>query len=428
MARNLFLSFLGTGKKDTGYNETKYYFDNSKDHNVKTKFVQVADIILLSKLYNKDIGTIVILTTDESYSKYWAELKNEIKNISSVEPFNINIRTTPSFEDFLPYFKELVTVIKENDSLFVDITHGFRSIPIMFASAINFLKKSKNIRLEHLFYGEENGTIYDIKDFFIINDWAEAILNIDRNIDSHKMEELSALGHPSWIKNFADKKLISELNTFTRSIKENRTNEVSKNAYNIKSRLDIKKKYIDDSVELLMSDLIYKKIEPLSSNAGFMENGYFEKQIEIINLMYEHGFYMQAYSVVREFIVSVAQKKITEYMSENNLDFIKHSRKIVESFPALLAGDFEPIKYKVDENLKKVVPEHISDNLKTYVLALYATVCSNIRNAKQISKYIKNTRNDYDHCWITESKDKNYSFQDVIQFVKSLADVLFKNI
>ncbi len=81
-----------------------------------------------------------------------------------------------------------------------DFTHGFRSVPIIFATAIHFFQTISNFNLLHAYYGfietsngiqdENRGRFVDLAQFFDLNRWATASAFFARSADASMFSEL----------------------------------------------------------------------------------------------------------------------------------------------------------------------------------------------------------------------------------------------
>ena len=85
-------------------------------------------------------------------------------------------------------FLEILDNIEDNDEVYFDITHLFRSVSVMSFIMAEFGKTYKNFKLAGIYYGmlkkDEPSLIIDISMFFDLLEWAKAI------------EEISALKEP----------------------------------------------------------------------------------------------------------------------------------------------------------------------------------------------------------------------------------------
>lgn len=78
---------------------------------------------------------------------------------------------------------EIIDALEENDEVYIDITHSFRSIPLFMYIILEFIKtlKNKNINLKALYYGmfEANSDlgytpIVDLNPILEMSDWIKA--------------------------------------------------------------------------------------------------------------------------------------------------------------------------------------------------------------------------------------------------------------
>ncbi|SHK20539.1 CRISPR-associated protein, TM1812 family [Anaerobranca californiensis DSM 14826] len=171
-----FLSFLGTGN----YNDCCYYYGSKK---VNTKYVQRALLDIFCQDWEADDETIIFLT-NEAKEKHWdPNLKEEL--LSQNYPFKIvekNISIGKNIEEIWDIFKKLLEVLEEKDEVIFDITHAFRSIPMLGLVVLNFAKATKNIKLSGIYYGayesrnsDNEAPIFDLTEFDKLLEWSYAI-------------------------------------------------------------------------------------------------------------------------------------------------------------------------------------------------------------------------------------------------------------
>ncbi|MBK7995030.1 MAG: CRISPR-associated DxTHG motif protein, partial [Blastocatellia bacterium] len=142
------ITFLvGTGN----YQETNYFWekDASKKLEYKTKFFSEAVISWL-----KPEKILIVLTETVQKHNNWTELKNLLETKfegQSIEP--INIPNGSSENELWDIFSNLTESINQNDEVAFDITHSFRSLPVLSLLAISYLRVAKNIKIKYLLYG-----------------------------------------------------------------------------------------------------------------------------------------------------------------------------------------------------------------------------------------------------------------------------------
>jgi CRISPR-associated Csx2 family protein len=208
------ISFLGTGGYQdqttmarSEYRVADYQIDSSEIYT--TEFVSDA----LMKHYKADkiicIGTLKSMW-DVMYDKFiehktdkiWEDIynsvhhkwnsKTEIEEANFVNEAFAGSRVRPVFVKYGMNAEEneynVVQILKidkfleDGDQLYVDITHGFRSLPLILTNVLNYLSKHsrKNIQLEQISYGmfevsgEYNG-ITPIVDLNIIKDLQQTV-------------------------------------------------------------------------------------------------------------------------------------------------------------------------------------------------------------------------------------------------------------
>jgi CRISPR-associated DxTHG motif protein len=195
----VYLSFLGLGFKNhkTGqykYDSTIYELNGKKSK--ETEFVQVAEIGILGV---SNFDKIMIVVTQKSYNAHFNNIKHQLCELGANNIISLIIEENMSASGQWKWFEQILEHIYYDDELTIDLTHGYRSIPIVFSTAVNFLQKAKNITLKAVYYGayEKNKKlvpIIDMKDFYIINEWAEAVSRLVEDADARKLD----YRYPNW--------------------------------------------------------------------------------------------------------------------------------------------------------------------------------------------------------------------------------------
>ncbi len=157
------LSFLGPTK----YIEA-YYIYNKKSWK-PCQFIQEALLEFFCKKW-KDDAQVVIFLTEKSKQRNWLS-KNECKDANfekglkklleeAKERLKLNITLKEvvipegkNEEELWEIFEKINDSIDKNDTLIFDITHSFRSLPMLTFVALNYVRFLKDAKIKQIVYG-----------------------------------------------------------------------------------------------------------------------------------------------------------------------------------------------------------------------------------------------------------------------------------
>lgn len=396
------ITFLGTGS----YKPMTYELENEQGEKfeIETKYVQFAltKIIEDAKFY--------VALTQKAKQEHWIGFEgNGLKKIydeNGVDYEEMNIKDGVSESEIWENFNILYDVLEENDKVYVDVTHSFRSIPIMMMSVLNYAKFTKNIKLEKIYYGayeakidEKHEPVFDLSLFNKITDWSIAA---DKFLKTGYSKDLSNLIHEAItpILNQNDDtseeaknldKLQKKLIKFSCSLYTVRGIELPNLGLKIKEiLLDLETITID---ELKPFEKILHKVkdmfEPYSGDI-VLDTHY------TVKLCTEFNLVQQAYTLLRENIVNyVASSLNMDLLNLDNRDMIEQSlndksdrnfnsqienivdydlrglfKNLREFRNALAHAGFNynsPKENKIYDNLEKFIKEYEEQVLTKYV-------------------------------------------------------------
>lgn len=171
-----YFSFIGTGGPN-GYDEINYYFDNDPSLNqIKSQFIQEA---IIKK--HADIEHIFIFATETAREKYGNFLLERLSPYNKLLDF-IAISENDTFE---VYVSKLLKSMKESEKVIIDITHSFRSIPTKLLFALRYIELTKNVQIQHLYYGRkvgDTGEIVDLIQDYALQKISELLSQFDRTL------------------------------------------------------------------------------------------------------------------------------------------------------------------------------------------------------------------------------------------------------
>jgi CRISPR-associated DxTHG motif protein len=175
------ITFLGI----TDYEEVEYrWHDLSKP----TKFVQEALVRWLQP------ETTCVLLTKEARKKHWGDLCQRLqRHTQTVE--GINIPDGKSEEELWEIFAAISKAVQEGDEIVFDITHGFRSLPMIALLTIAYLKQVKGVKVQHVVYGvyekgKHEAPILGLTPFANLLDWLAAAKMFTATGDSSELGQL----------------------------------------------------------------------------------------------------------------------------------------------------------------------------------------------------------------------------------------------
>jgi CRISPR-associated DxTHG motif protein len=171
------LTFLGTGN----YAQTTYTWE---DQEVTTKYVAAA----INEFF--DIDTVQAFLTTEARDTHWMMFSKAVKNAEEVF-----IPSGRSEEELWQIFEAVVNAVEPGETIVLDVTHSFRSIPLFVFLAGTYLQKSRNVKIGGVYYGayerdRPRSPIFDLTPTLKFIDWLTAT---DKFLDTGSAKDLGQL-------------------------------------------------------------------------------------------------------------------------------------------------------------------------------------------------------------------------------------------
>lgn len=206
----VFISVLGT----SDYQDCFYCIgDEPICQNVR--FVQEALVNHGCKDWTKD-DRILIFTTEKSQRMNWLDDGHRDRNSGEVLPReglkkrlealelsstvkSVQIPDGKNEAEVWVIFEILFDSLKSGDEIVFDITHAFRSIPMLVMTVLNYAKVVKGVSLERIYYGNyearnkasNRAPIFDLSVFDNLLDWTVAIDAFMSSGDASKAARLA---------------------------------------------------------------------------------------------------------------------------------------------------------------------------------------------------------------------------------------------
>ncbi|MFD3157093.1 TIGR02221 family CRISPR-associated protein [Haloimpatiens sp. FM7330] len=334
-----FFSVLGT----TEYKPCFYKFKTTYE----TRYIQEALTKDICNAWNKE-DEIIIFLTKEARKKHWYNKEVKEKRLSerlkqncpNVKIKDVDIPSGKNEDEIWSIFEIILKNINEDDEIIFDITHSFRSIPMLVLVVLNYAKALKNIKLAGIYYGaydakvkkngQEVAPVFDLTSFDNLLEWSEAVNSFLKYGNSKKIKELSTSEEliarvkeedksAIKIKNFVEK-----LNDFTNDIytcrgklvpngKSSCKKSVATAYKMLKEKLDdISKEKLDD-ISKKENNLI-KPLEPLFSKvvdriSEFSSDNNLKTGMAVIKWSIDNNLIQQGYTALDETIKTYLCKK-----------------------------------------------------------------------------------------------------------------------
>jgi len=298
------LTFLGIGPRN-GYQSTTY-LKHDKSASCETHLFPEA----VAKLYNPDqiivFVTPEVLQDEKGYLKFLREQFNS----------QITIENIPNGTDETQLWKIFQTcadTVDEGDEIILDITHAFRSLPLLVFIVAAYLRQVKRVKLKRIIYGayeardaEINHTpVFDLTPFVELLDWTNAVNVLQSSGDARP---IAALGVQD---NISD-----ALTGLSNALLTNRTLEAQEAAFKFNGLK------FDNSppppFQMLIETLkrSYREMavyEPLENPEKSLKKQYLQ-----IKWYVENQHYLQAITLIREWLISheSLQQKRGDWLSQ----------------------------------------------------------------------------------------------------------------
>ena len=345
MARKVFMSVLGS----TPYQECCYVDANELFKSSRTKYIQIAMLEKLKKDWNSsDIAYIFVTGGDKgSEKKNWIDdghCKNgtnetiKSKGLNSlIEELHIELKVQPikiknadNESEIWDNFRIIYDCLQPDDEVYFDVTHGFRSLPMMVMVLNNYSKFLKGIKVKSISYGN-----YEAR-----NELNEAPI-IDLILLSNLQDWTSAAnmffqtGRTTEITQLINQEEFKALDEFVKEIAECR-------GVSIFSGLTAKR-VMEELNSINIQDHVYKELlNKVNEKVSKFELDDLLNGFRAVEFCIQYNLIQQGITLLQEFIISflldkinfkdwkdeLARNTVTGCLSINNIGCFKSSEKL----------------------------------------------------------------------------------------------------
>lgn len=303
------VTFVGTGK----YREVDYKFTDGFQY--KTNFFVEA----AAKRYNPS-EILVLLTPKAKQHNNWIDLKPIVEKDFKLTP--VDIKDGSSEEELWEIFDVLTGCLDEGDEVIFDVTHSFRSLPILTLLAATFLRVAKSIKLKQVIYGayepeKTTAPVFDLTPFITLLDWVTATDKFIKSGDGAELSEFLHKAQDDLWRASKDKKdsslpkklkpLGNNLKSLSKSLLLMRPIQIAEHANYLKENLQSVQEETEAWVKpfSVLLGKVEKEYEPFAEDS-------LSAQRKLIIWYSEKGHIVQAISLTREWIISYALFQVNE--------------------------------------------------------------------------------------------------------------------
>jgi CRISPR-associated DxTHG motif protein len=396
MSSKKILTFLGTGN----YQETTYSWQQQP---VRTRLFPEA----LAQWFDAD-EMLVLLTAEAKQHQHWTDLQNALQG-DPIELIPVGIPSGKSERELWDIFDHMVSVLGEGDEIVFDVTHAFRSLPMLALLAAAFLRVAKRIRLRHLLYGayearqDDVAPVFDLSPFISLLDWTTAT---DQFIKRGNASELAAFlkdaHQQAWRERSVPKSelprhlqsLGARLEELSQALRLSRPAEVSEKAEQVTASLA--RATAETETFARPFTLLLDKVR--ATTESFRENT-LASQRKLVHWYVEHEQYVQAATLAREWLVSwtCEQLKIKDAQDRD----------------ARL-----PVEEAINQAQQRKLQREINEEL-VYLRSLEQL--AQFDELLRVWSQLAQLRNDVAHCGMNRQAD---SANNLIERIKNVASQL----
>ncbi|WP_434564828.1 TIGR02221 family CRISPR-associated protein [Thermoanaerobacterium thermosaccharolyticum] len=420
-----FFSFLGTGK----YVKCNYALDGIKIDAIC--YVQEALIDIFLKKGIK-IDGIYIFKTKEATTANWisnAKYPNESGLFGVLKKYEGIVNTIEAVdipsgeieEELWDIFDKVLGKINYKDEIIFDITHSFRSLPVLALIILNYAKFVKKCEIKGMYYGavealgvpaneiekklkleDRNAPIFNLTPFVNLLDWTVGIDRFIEDGDSRYINKLIEYGKGELLKKgMKDDKNILEkvgksIQNYTNNVAVCRGKLVSSDGIELKEKIDFAFNISEKSYIKPMTPLI-ENIKNYFDNFTDDED---KNMIQVVKWCRDHNMIQQGLTILEEGI-------ITYFCNKFGVD--KCNQKIRDAISQAFSIKKKNIpkdKWKNEARLHKDIVNKILDREDSDKLA-------------ELISEIKYTRNDINHAgW----RNNSMSYDTFVKKLNSFID------
>lgn len=432
-----FISFLGTND----YLDCRYSLNQQPGGVVK--YVQEDIVARFCRGWDSR-DEIRVFTTDEARQRNWdddghvdrktKEIKSNLglgnrltkMNLSAaVKQYDIPVGN--SEEEIWDIFQAVYNSLGQGDEIIFDITHGFRSIPMLFMVLIGYARLLKGISVEGVYYGAFEGLgniqdaikidqdqriapIFDLTSFEQLIEWTGATQSFVKNGSAKELASLVQTKiAPVLRESRGQDKVASAINKIVKGI-----DQISSNLLVNRGAEIIQYDYgrIKKSLQSLQSDQIF--IRPLAPLMSVIENKIdtfvkddIKNGFQAVEWCIDHGLHQQAVTMLLE-------NMVTYILAGEGVDWGAEKNRTAASRAIILASN-KSLTFDEDPTDSELVRLLMKNPMVTDLAREYEA--------------LREIRNDINHGgYLTEQNKKARTADSILHKFHKIRDAIYEKL
>lgn len=368
---------LGRGRpqKDgtVGYEGTTYGFEDGTTVD--------ADFFIYALTQHVKPDHLIVIATEAVKEGALPELKEWI----DLEAVPITVVDIPNGKDRNEAWAIFNAVVAKYDELFpegsdqpevyMDITNGLRSIPVLMLSIARYLQRSRRINLRGIFYGAYDAVeqtrkvkpVYQVDSFITVLDWASAIDTFLMTGNSVQLAEVLETQNLA-IQNAAE--IADALRTLSEALDLVRIEEVhqySQSAVDAVKKVDVVGLTAENRIIAELLRRLQFELEPLAMSQPQSNLTLFlKKNLKLVLWYFKRNRYQDAMLVAREWMLTYkmqhqsATHKRTKYSPAEM--FMREHREAEEGFHQWKIKDKKELHREINDVRNSLAHGGFSDD------------------------------------------------------------------
>lgn len=405
------LSFLGTGK----YGPVTYVWEEAgKSREVQTHLFPEA----VARIFRPD-KLLVLVTPQAKEHEHFKTLRERLNSL--VQP--IDIREGKTREELWDIFEKCASKVDEGEELLLDVTHGFRSLPLIVFTVAAYLRRTKSVTIRHIIYGAyearepfhdppeptDRAPIFDLTSLLDLLDWlsgAEAFLH--RSDATLLAERLEQTHRRLWKERQAEtlprqlQTLATRLRELSQALHLGRPLDTMRFASKLLPLLDRAASEVERWAKPFAAILQQVRDEASSlvhSEPERLDADHLRKQLALIECDLKKGLTVQAVLLAREWVVS----------------WVAHQRS---------EGDWLDSNFRESEIEKALNAAAARERGESTQVPEWFDQLPKSREVAKLWDWLRHLRNDVAHCGMRKDAASGQSIkqraEELLQHLRSL--------